>query len=52
MKNFPEGHFDRFGTLSYTKALPEKNLRILFSEHTQQSGVYGSGDFAWHQLKQ
>lgn len=29
------------------KPYPEKNLDILFSEHNQLSGVYGSGDFAF-----
>lgn len=33
------------------KPFPEANLEIFFSEHTQQSGVYGSGEFAHEQLR-
>ena len=33
------------------KPYPEKNLEILFSEHDQQSGIYGSGIFAHEKIK-
>lgn len=33
------------------KPYPERTLDIRFSEHTQQSGVYGSGCFAHSQIK-
>ena len=52
MKNFPKDILIDSVHFHTRKPYPEKNLRILFSEHTQQSGGYGSGDFAWHQLKQ
>lgn len=32
------------------KPYPEQNLELFFSEHTQQSGVYGSGQFAHKML--
>lgn len=34
------------------KPYPAKNLEIFFSEHTQQSGVYGSGQFAHLKLRE
>ena len=51
MKNFPKDILIDSVHFHTRKPYPEKNLRILFSEHTQQSGVYGSGDFPWHPLK-
>lgn len=33
------------------KPYPEANLEILFSEHDQQSGIYGSGIYAHQMLK-
>lgn len=33
------------------KPFPESNLEMFFSEHTQESGVYGSGEFAHKMLR-
>lgn len=52
MKDFPKNILVDAIHFYARKPYPEKNLKILFSEHNQQSGVYGSGDFAWHKLKQ
>ncbi len=30
---------------------PEQNLEIMFTEHDQQSGIYGSGIYAHRMLK-
>ena len=33
------------------KPYPEENLEIMFTEHDQQSGIYGSGIYAHQMLK-
>lgn len=52
MKDFPKDILVNAIHFHTRKPYPERNLQILFSEHTQQSGVYGSGNFAWRRLKQ
>ncbi|MEG1834841.1 MAG: allose kinase [Oscillospiraceae bacterium] len=52
MQDFPKDILVESIHFHTRKPYPEKNLRILFSKHNQQSGVYGSGNFAWHRLNQ
>lgn len=50
MEGFPKEVLVRSIHEKTRKPYPEANLDIRFSEHTQQSGVYGSAEFARYQL--
>ncbi len=52
MPDFPKALLKKEILFYVRKPYPEKNLQILFTEHNQQSGVYGSGSFAFKQLQQ
>lgn len=52
MPEFPKELLKKEILFHSRKPYPEQNLQILFTEHNQQSGVYGSGSFALSQLKQ
>ena len=51
MENFPKDILVKSIHNKKRKPYPEKNLDIRFSEHDQQSGIYGSGMFAHSKIK-
>ena len=51
MEGFPKDILVQAIHEKVRKPYPEKNLEILFSEHDQQSGIYGSGIFAHEKIK-
>ena len=51
MKDFPKELLEESIHFYTRKPYPEKNLDIRFSQHTQQSGVIGSGMFALNSIK-
>ena len=51
MDHFPKDVLLRAIHRMARKPYPEENLELLFAEHTQQSGIYGSGMYAHAQLK-
>lgn len=51
MKGFPKDVLEKAIHEKVRRPYPENNLEILFSEHDQQSGIYGSGMYAHSKLK-
>lgn len=52
MPNFPKELLKQEILFHARKPYPAESLQILFTEHNQESGVYGSGSFALNQLQQ
>ncbi|MEM1484597.1 allose kinase [Oscillospiraceae bacterium PP1C4] len=50
MKGFPKDILEKAIRERVRKPYPAQNLELVFTEHTQQSGVLGSGEFAHQQL--
>ena len=46
MEDFPKEVLTDSVRFYTRKPYPEKNLTLIFTKHDQQSGVFGSGDFA------
>lgn len=46
MKNFPKDYLCKAIKLHARKPYPAENIRLIFTEHTQQSGVVGGAQFA------
>ena len=51
MEGFPKDVLLKAVHEKVRKPYPEENLEIMFTEHDQQSGIYGSGIYAHQMLK-
>lgn len=52
MDGFPRDRLERAITARVRHPYPAENLRLVFTEHTQESGVLGGARFAWQHLKE
>lgn len=52
MDGFPRERLERTISARVRHPYPAENLRLIFTEHTQQSGVLGGARFAWQHLKE
>lgn len=50
MKGFPKELLEQAVRLRVRKPYPAKGLQLVFTEHTQHSGVLGSADYAFQKL--